>query len=332
MLGFDISAFNNKLSLSADYYVKRTNGQLFLPVLPWVIGQIEPPAANLGDTRSNGIDLTLTYNDQLSKNFKFGSILTFTTVNNKVLRTDANGAAKILGPSFYIGQSQSVTVYEKGQSPGYFYGYVTQGLFQNDAEIAAAPTQPNAVPGDIRYKDINGDGAITSADQTKIGDPFADFTVGWNLTMSFKNIDFSAFTYASYGNDMYRAYERNGPYTNKFRRVLGRWTGEGSTNDATTPRYTFNDLNNNNRVSDRFVEDASFIKIKDIQLGYTLPASLIKRVFKSMRIYGQVRNAFTFTKYSGFDPELGGGIFETGIDKGAFPQARTYAIGLDFKF
>ncbi|RYY46855.1 MAG: TonB-dependent receptor [Chitinophagaceae bacterium] len=330
--GFDIAVLNNKLTLNADYYEKRTNGQLFFPALPWVIGQIPAPAANLGDTRSNGIDLTLTYNNQLNKNFKFGSVVTFTTVNNKVLRTDANGVAKVPGPSFYIGQSQSVTLYEKGQSPGYFYGYVTDGLFQNAAEIAAGPTQAGAVPGDIRYKDLNDDGQITSADQTKIGDPFADFTVGWNLTLGYKNFDFSAFTYASSGNDMYRAYERNGPYTNKFRSVLGRWTGEGSTNDARTPRYTFADLNNNNRVSDRFVEDASFIKIKDIQLGFTLPSSIVKNVFKSMRIYGQVRNAFTFTKYSGFDPELGGGIFETGVDKGAFPQARTYAVGIDFKF
>lgn len=331
-VGFDLGAFNNKLSLSADYFEKRVNGQLFTPSLPWVLGQIPAPQANIGSTKSNGFEFTLGYNDFLSKDLKFGTILTFTKVKNLVVATNEDGTAKIQGGGYFNGQSQSVTVYEKGQSPGYFYGYITDGLFQNAAEIAAAPSQSGAAPGDIRFKDLNGDGAITSADQAKIGDPFADFTMGLNLTLSYKNIDFSAFTYASYGNDMYRAYERNANYTNKFRNVLGRWTGEGTTNNARLPRYTFVDANNNARVSDRYVEDASFIKIKDIQLGYTLPSSLIKNVFKTMRVYAQVRNAYTFTKYSGFDPELGGGILDTGIDRGSYPQARTFAVGLDFKF
>lgn len=331
-VGFDLTAFKNKFTLSADYFEKRVDGQLFTPTLPWVLGQIPAPQANIGSTKSSGFEFTLGYNHQFNKDFKLGSLLTFTTVNNLVVTTNEDGSAKVRGGGYFNGQSQTVTVYEKGQSPGYFYGYVTDGLFQNYAEIASAPTQAGAAPGDIRYKDLNGDGAITSANQTKIGDPFADFTMGLNLTLSYKNIDFSAFTYASYGNDMYRAYERNANYTNKFRNILGRWTGEGTTNDARFPRYSFVDANNNARVSNRYVEDASFIKIKDVQLGYTMPASLLKNVFKTMRVYAQVRNAFTFTKYSGFDPELGGGILDTGVDRGAYPQARTYAVGMDFKF
>ncbi|MFT3982013.1 MAG: TonB-dependent receptor [Ferruginibacter sp.] len=330
--GFDLGAFNNKISFTADYFEKRVNGQLFTPTLPWVLGQIPAPQANIGSTKSNGVELTLSYNDVIAKNLKIGTTVTFTTAKNRVVATNEDGSAKLTGGSYFNGQSQTVTVYEKGQSPGYFYGYVTDGLFQNAAEVAAGPSQTGAAPGDIRFKDLDGDGVITSADQKKIGDPFPDFTMGWNLNLSYKNIDLSAFTYASAGNDMYRAYERNANYTNKFRSILGRWTGEGSTNDARFPRYTFVDANNNARVSNRYVEDASFIKIKDIQLGYTLPSSLLKNVFKSMRIYGQVRNAFTFTKYTGFDPELGGGILETGVDRGAYPQARTYAVGLDFKF
>src|SRR5690606_6274958 len=120
-------------------------------------------------------------------------------------------------------------------------------------------------------------------------------------------------------------------YTNKFRSVLARWTGEGSTNDARYPRYSFVDANNNARASDRFVEDGSYIKIKNIQLGYTFPSSLMRSVFKGLRVYAQVRNAFTFTKYTGFDPEIAGGILNTGVDRGAYPQARTYAIGFDIK-
>ncbi len=178
---------------------------------------------------------------------------------------------------------------------------------------------------------MNEDGVITAADQTKIGDPFPDFTMGWNLNLEYKNFDFNTFTYASVGNDIYSAYERNANYTNKYRGVLGRWTGPGTTNDARNPRYSFTDANSNIRVSDRYVEDGSFIKIKNIQLGYTFPHPLQKKYLANLRIYAQVKNAFTFTKYSGFDPEIAGGILDTGIDRGAYPQARTYAFGIDIK-
>jgi hypothetical protein len=113
--------------------------------------------------------------------------------------------------------------------------------------------------------------------------------------------------------------------------VLARWTGEGTTNDARYPRYSFTDANSNIRVSDRYVEDGSFVKIKNIQLGYTFPTTITKKIFSKLRVYAQVKNAFTFTNYSGFDPEISGGILDTGIDRGAYPQARTYAIGLDIK-
>ena len=156
-------------------------------------------------------------------------------------------------------------------------------------------------------------------------------SVGWNLSFEYKNFDFNAFTYISQGNDIYRAYERNANYSNKFRSILNRWTGPGTTNDARYPRYSFTDANSNIRVSDRYVEDGSFIKIKTLLLGYTFPAKSIRNVFGKLRIYAQVKNAFTFTKYSGFDPEISGGIFDTGIDRGAYPQARTYSFGIDIK-
>jgi hypothetical protein len=151
--------------------------------------------------------------------------------------------------------------------------------------------------------------------------------------LEYKGFDFNSFVYASVGNEVYRAYERNLAMTNKFRSVLGRWTGSGSTNEATNPRYSFIDANNNTRVSDRYVEDGSFIKIKNLQLGYNFSSAFLRRAnISKLRIYAQARNAFTFTKYTGFDPEISGGIFDTGIDRGAYPQARSYAIGLDLKF
>ncbi|MFN5133686.1 MAG: SusC/RagA family TonB-linked outer membrane protein, partial [Chitinophagaceae bacterium] len=232
----------------------------------------------------------------------------------------------------FNGQSQSVTVFEKGQTPGYFYGYKTNGLFQTIDEVTKAPKQDGAQPGDIRFVDMNNDGLINALDQTKIGDPFPDFTMGWNLNFDYKGFDLNVFTYASIGNDIYRAYERNAIYTNKSRDILARWTGPGTTNDARYPRYSFTDANSNIRVSDRYVEDGSFVKIKNLQLGYTFPASVTGKTFSRVRFYLQVRNVFVFTKYTGFDPEIPGGILDTGVDRGAYPQPRTYSLGLDIKF
>ncbi len=330
-VGFDITFFKKKFSLSADYFQKNVDGLLFTPSASFYLGTVPIPTANIGSTSSKGVDLTLAYTETFGKNFRFNTSFAFTTAKNKVTETNSDGTAKILGGYYFNGQSQSVTVFEKGFTPGYFYGYKTDGLFQTFDDISKAPVQNGAQPGDIRFVDVNGDGVINADDQTVIGDPFPDFTLGWNLSMEFKNFDFNMFTYASVGNDIYRAYERNANFSNKSRDVLGRWTGAGTTNDVRTPRYSFTDANSNIRVSDRYVEDGSFVKIKNLQLGYTLPAAVGKKAFKSLRLYVQVRNAFTFTKYTGFDPEIAGGILDTGIDRGAYPQARTFAFGLDIK-
>ena len=330
--GFDANFLNSKITLSADYFQKKVDGLLFTPSASYYLGTVPIPVANIGSTKSSGIDLTLAYRETLIKKIKLNTSLTFTTAKNEVTATNTDGTAKILGGYYFNGQSQSVTVFEKGQTPGYFYGYKTAGLFQTAAEVAAAPTQAGAQPGDIRFVDMNGDGMINAADQTKIGDPFPKFTMGWNLNLEYRNFDFTAFTYASVGNDVYRAYERNANYSNKYRSVLARWTGAGTTNEATNPRYSFTDPNSNIRVSDRYVEDGSFVKLKNVQLGFTLPASITKNIFSKLRIYAQVKNVFTLTRYSGYDPEIAGGILDTGVDRGAYPQARTYAVGLDIKF
>jgi TonB-linked SusC/RagA family outer membrane protein len=330
--GFDINVYKNKFSLTADYFQKNVNGLLFTPSQSLYLGTVPAPLANIGTTTSKGIDATLGYNDKYGKDFRINTTLTFTTSKNLVTATNSDNTAKLVGGYYFNGQSQSSTVFEYNQTPGYFYGYKTDGLFQTAAQIAASPSQSGAQPGDIKFKDINGDGVIDSKDQTKIGDPFPKFTMGWNLNLAYKNFDFTSFVYASVGNDVYIAYLRNANFTNNVRNVLGRWTGEGSTNDAKTPRYTFTDVNNNARVSDRFVEDGSFVKIKNIQLGYTFPKTFAPKVFNSIRVYAQVKNAYTFTKYTGFDPEISGGILNSGVDYGAYPQARTYSFGLDLKF
>ncbi|GAA3965244.1 SusC/RagA family TonB-linked outer membrane protein [Mucilaginibacter dorajii] len=330
-VGFDIKFLNNNLSLTADYYQKKVNGLLFTPNASLYLGTVPIPTANIGSTKTNGVDITVGYNAMAGKDFKIGNTITFTTAKNVVTATNTDNSAKIYGGSYFNGQSQTVTVFQKGFTPGYFYGYKTDGLFQSAQEIAASPIQAGAQPGDIKYVDVNKDGKIDANDQTKIGDPFPKFTMGWNLSISYKSFDFSAFTYASIGNDIYRAYERNGNYTNKFRSVLARWTGPGTTNDARYPRYSFTDPNSNIRVSDRYVENGSFVKIKNLQLGFTFPKSITGKVFSSVRVYGQVKNAFVITKYTGYDPEISGGILDTGVDRGEYPQPRIYSFGLDIK-
>ena len=328
--GFDARLLNNKLSITADYFERDISGLLFTPQLSLYLGTSAAPFANVGTTKTTGLDLSINYTQSINKSLKLSSGVNFTTSKNLVTET-SNGY--IQGGSYGIPTSYSVTRYEKGRPPGYFYGYKTKGIFQTQDEINKSPLQPNAQPGDIKYVDVNGNGKIDDSDRTMIGNPFPKFTVGWNISVEYKSFDFNVYIYASYGNDVYRAYERNLAFTNKYRGILSRWTGPGSTNDPKSPRVTFADPNINTRASDRYIEDGSFIKIKDIQLGYTIPASLYKyKVFNKIRIYAQVKNALTLTKYSGLDPEIAGGIFDSGVDRGEYPQARIYSMGIDCKF
>ncbi len=327
--GFDMDFLDGKFSLTADYFEKNISGLLFTPSLSLYLGTAAAPSANIGTTKTSGFDLNFGYNNQFGKNWNIRTNLTLTHAKNLVTNTN-NG---VIFGGYYGIPTQTVTRFETGYSPGYFFGFKTDGLFQTIEEISASATQPNAQPGDIKYVDINQDGVINDADRTKIGDPFPQFTVGHSLTISFKNLDLTTFLYASIGNDIYRAYDRNLAMTNKPRSILARWTGPGTTNDARYPRYSFVDGNNNTRPSDRYVEDGSFLKVKNIQLGYTLPNKFLKTsAIQSFRVFAQVKNAFTFTRYSGFDPEISGGILDTGIDRAAYPQARTFLVGLDIRF
>lgn len=331
-LGFDITVLKSMLSLNFDYFKKNVDGLLFVNTPPLYAGTSLPVGSNIGSTESKGVDLTLSFNAK-TETLKFNTSVTFTTSKNLVTATNIDGTGLVTGGSYFNGQTQSITRFEKGETPGYFYGYKTDGLFQTVEEIEQSPTQTGAVPGDIKFVDVNGDGKISDLDRTKIGDPFPNFTMGWNVSLEYKNFDFSVFTYASVGNDVYRAYERNAQYSNKFRSILNRWTGPYSTNDSRYPRYSFNDANSNIRASDRYVEDGSFVKIKNIVLGYTLPSSWYSKIgIAKLRVYAQVKNLYTFTKYSGYDPEIAGGIFDTGVDRGNYPQARTISMGLDLNF
>ena len=328
--GIDTRLFDNKLSITVDYFKKTVDDLLFAPNLSLYLGTPSFPTTNIGKTQSTGIDASLSYNTTVGKDFNISTNLNFTTSDNEVLEIN-NGDRYIWGAGYGIPYTPIVR-FEEGYSPGYFFGYKTDGIFQTQAEVNSHATQNGAAPGDIRFVDVNSDGIINDSDRTEIGDPFADFTIGWNLAVDYKNFDFSVFTYASVGNDIYRAYERNLNYTNRFASTLDRWTGAGTSNSE--PRVSFIDSNNNRRASDRYIEDGSYLRIKNIQLGYTFPESFANQIgFDEIRAYTQVKNLLTLTEYSGYDPEISnGGVLNTGIDIGTYPQPRTWSMGLNIKF
>ena len=328
--GIDTRLFDNKLSITVDYFKKTVDDLLFAPNLSLYLGTPSFPTTNIGKTQSTGIDASLSYNTTVGKDFNISTNLNFTTSDNEVLEIN-NGDRYIWGAGYGIPYTPIVR-FEEGFSPGYFFGYKTDGIFQSQAEVNSHATQNGAAPGDIRFVDVNSDGIINDSDRTEIGDPFADFTIGWNLAVDYKNFDFSVFTYASVGNDIYRAYERNLNYTNRFASTLDRWTGAGTSNSE--PRVSFIDSNNNRRASDRYIEDGSYLRIKNIQLGYTFPESFANQIgFDEIRAYTQVKNLLTLTEYSGYDPEISnGGVLNTGIDIGTYPQPRTWSMGLNIKF
>lgn len=336
-VGIDLKLFN-KIDIVSDYFID-TRSDLLIEGLQvsGISGAAAPgsgpPVVNAGSTRNKGFEFAITYNDKIGEDFTFGINYNFTTIKNVV--TEVKSETKyVQDGDFGIGQ-QPIARMEEGQSIGYFYGLQTDGIFQNAAEVAAHPSQvalsPNTAPGDIRYRDLNGDGVINYDDRTKVGSPLPDYTMGFNLDFKYKSVDFAVYSYASIGNDMVRNYERSVTDVNKLNYVLDRWTGEGTSNSVprVTTGATANDL-----FSDYFVEDASFFRIQNIQLGYTLNPEFTKKAYiTKLRLYASVNNVYTFTEYKGFDPSAtNGAAIGGGIDYGFYPIPRTYMFGLNLNF
>jgi hypothetical protein len=337
-LGIDIKLLNNKIDVSADYFVKTTNDLLIsnIPV-SGILGVAAPGAAgptiNAGEVRNKGLEFAIGYRGKIGEDLIFKVNYNFTTLNNEVTKVN-NGSGFIEGGNFGVGQPRPSRM-EVGQPIGYFYGYKTDGVFQNMSEVNAHPSQialgAEAMPGDLRYVDVNGDGVLNTDDRTKLGDPIPDVTMGLNLSVNYKNFDFTAYAYASIGNDMIRNYERANANVNKLATNLNRWTGEGTSNSV--PRLTTG-ATANRIFSDYFVEDASYLRIQNVQLGYTLPKSLADKIrIQKLRFYASVSNLYTFTDYTGYDPAATSGEpIGAGIDYGFYPAARTYTFGLNLNF
>lgn len=338
-VGADLNFLNNKIELVADYFID-TRENLLIPNIPisGIIGTYGPggqnPTINAGTVENKGFEFALSYNDKFGENFNIRATYTAAFIQNEVTQVN-NGTGFISGGQFGVGQP-APTRMEVGQEMGYFYGYQTDGIFQNAEEIAAHPDQTAVAsvapqPGDLRFVDINGDGVVDIDDRTNIGDPIPDATMGLNLQLEYKGIDFVAFAFASLGNDMMRNYERNLTDVNRMNYVLDRWTGEGTSNSV--PRVT-TAATGNNVFSSYYVEDASYLRIQNVQLGYTINPDYTKKAgISKLRFYAGVNNLCTFTKYKGFDPGASSGIpLSSGIDFGFYPIPRTYLFGLNLNF
>lgn len=330
--GIDVKLFD-KFDITADYFVKTTEDLLIRAEVSGILGVSAPgsgvPTINAGTIRNKGVEFSIGYKEQISDDFNFGINYNFTTIKNEVLKVNLNDDPLTV-TGFGLG-GQEVARMEVGFPIGYFYGYQTDGIFQTQAEVDAHATQANANPGDLRFKDINGDGEITTDDRTNLGDPIADITMGLNMSFEYKNLDFNAYAFASIGNEIVRNYERNLPLTNRPTYYLDRWTGPGTSN--TFPRVTTG-ATGNTLFSDFYVEDGSFVRLQNIQLGYTFDNDLSRKFgLDKLRFYVSASNLFTITKYKGFDPTASdGNPLGGGLDRGFYPTPRTFIMGLNVNF
>lgn len=332
-VGLDLRLFNNRIDITADYFKKRTEDLLVQPPVSGILGAAAPgaqaPVVNAGTVENKGLEFAIGYSNDPEKEFNFSANYNVTFLDNQVISVN-NGVGFIPGGSFGIGQDPPSRM-EDGKPLGYFYGLMADGIFQNQAEVDAHATQTNTSPGDIRFVDINGDGVIDSDDRTDIGNPIPDATMGLNISFKYKNFDFGAYAFASIGNDIVRDYERNQQLVNKSVYTINRWTGEGTSN--TNPRLTTG-ATSNTLFSDFYVEDGSFVRIQNAQLGYTIPNELIEKMgADKLRVYVSANNIYTFTKYRGYDPSASSGDpIGAGIDRGFYPVPRTYLLGINLKF
>jgi len=331
-VGFDLRLLNHALTIGFDYFKKDTKGMLMEQQIPSYVGKGRP-IANAGDMENKGIEFEITWKDNIG-DFNYSVSAQASYIKNELIDMGNDS-----GEAIYESNGTSgIGSYVKGQNGEvfpFFYGFKTNGLIQNEAEADQYNNTygESARPGDVRFVDYNKDGIIDDNDRTKIGKGMADWTFGLNISADYKNFDFNAFFQGSYGNDIYDFSQRADiPNMNRPAWILDRWRGEGTSNSI--PRVTSEDPNGNARSSDLYVKDGSYIRLKTIQLGYTIPSSIIsKKIINRFRLYVAAENLFTLTDYEGFEPEVASGGYTTiGVDKGVYPQSRTITFGANITF
>ncbi len=335
-IGLDLT-WLKVINFTTNYFIKNTNDLLFQPDVSALLGSYGPggypPIINAGDVSNKGWEFELGYQSDRKSILQTNLNFNFTTINNKVVGVP-EGVQYIPGAAFSVG-GDVATRFEEGYEIGYFFGYQTNGVYQTQEEIDnAAVIQEGAQPGDLIFVDQNGDGKINfsdDSDKTYLGSAIPDFTMGFAFNFRAHGFDLSGNVYAALGQEIIRNYERQQPYANQLAYVIDRWTGPGSTNEH--PRLTTGPTNNN-LFSDYYVEDGSFMRLRNIQFGYTFPSSILRKVnIESLRIYLAANNLITLTHYMGFDPDLGASnVLSAGVDYGMYPQARSLMSGLQIKF
>ncbi|QDW23006.1 TonB-dependent receptor [Flavobacterium sp. KBS0721] len=350
-LGLDFSLFKSKLFATVDVYRKQSSGFLFVLPLPSYVtgleqyqGGLAAPTVNLGSMRNEGIEATLKYSNNFSKNFTWDATLMFSKNNNKLLSlVDNFDLIKDVQVNGYT--TKTVTKSEVGQPIGQFYGYETVGIIRTNEQLANAPIPytgnkaVKSVLGDVEYVDQNKDGLIDEKDLTYIGNPQADFIYSFNNQFRYKNLDLSIFLTGSQGNKVMnltrRAATKNQRlYENQLAEAADFWTPDNP--NAKYPRPDGGDGHPNIAISDRYVEDGSYLKIAQLTFGYSLPSDVISKTkLSKLRFYASVTNLYTFTKYTGYDPEIGDynqNALLSGIDSGRYPTNRTITFGMNVEF
>lgn len=338
-IGFDSRFLNSRLGIVFDWYKKTTKDWLVKAPIPAVWG-LNAPFVNGGDIENTGVELALNWNDNIA-DFTYGATVNFAYNKNEVTRISnteeiIHGAANVL--------SQGTTeMYraEKGYPIGYFYGYKTAGVFQNWEQVNnTAAKYAGARPGDLIFVDTDGDGVITEKDRTQIGDPNPDFTLGLNLNFGYKGFDLNITGTGAFGHQIAKSYRSfaDSPLHNYTTSIFDRWTGEGTSNRL--PRLTSGSHTNWQNISDIYIEDGDYLRIQNLTLGYDFKKLFPKMPLGQARLYLTAQNLFTFTGYSGMDPEIGyggdvdngDGKWAKGIDVGFYPAPRTYLVGVNLKF
>ncbi|MDE6577169.1 MAG: TonB-dependent receptor, partial [Muribaculaceae bacterium] len=326
-VGIDATLLNSRLTLSVDYFHKKTTDMLTIPPALSVAGENASIWLNTGSMRNNGWEVSVAYNSPLYGDFSWNGSINISQYKNKLL--------KLNNQQEFIGGNQRLV---PGKPMGIYYGYVCDGIFQSDAEVANHAQQQGAAPGRLMYRDLNGDGVISDADRCFIGDPNPDLSMGINLGFRYKSFTLDMFFSGDFGFDIQNlmkgqlySFGRANTNTNHAADILNAWTPTNKNTDI--PALSLTDANNEARFSTYYVQDGSYMKMKYLKLGYTLPTSFTEKfACRSLDVFAQIENVFTMTKYKGLDPEILPGEYGAVIDNGAYPRPRTFTIGLNLQF
>ena len=343
-VGIDARFIQSRLSLTADWYIKTTKDWLVqAPVL--ATAGTQGPVINGGDVKNTGIELGLTWNDNIGKDFSYSVGGNFAYNHNEVGSIPTEDGIIHGATNQIYSNAEEFYRAENGHAIGYFWGFKTAGIFQNQQEITdwiAAGNgvlQSNVQPGDVKYIDINRDGQINAADKVDLGNGLPQYTFGFNLTMSYKGFDLSANFTGAAGFQIAQSYrDPNSSQGNYSRQILDRWTGEGTSNKI--PRVTYGDVGNW-QFSDLYLQDGDYIRLQNLTLGYDFKKLISWKGISKLRLYVQAQNLFTLTKYDGMDPEIGSyngtngnssDSWVSGVDMGYYPHPRTFLVGMNIAF